>query len=1622
MAQFADAAAPQKGEKSEGEKQLELLELQGKKDEAGNVGAAYAGLSAMAAGETAPAQTTEQKSVVNEHGFYVQQSNNTTYSSLTGEGLYVGGNTTGDSFHVDNEANVTIGGTTKAIGVLTAVNGINASSKQITHVADGTASTDAANVGQIDSAKKDLTAAYGAADDKVRKDLTSAYGAADDQVRKDLTSAYGAADDQVRKDLTSAYGAADDQVRKDLTSAYGAADDQVRKDLTSAYGTADDQIRKDLTSAYGAADTALVENYKKSGTIGGWTFEDGNVTVGDLTGKTLTIDGASYNLTGLPGLLEIASVPDWTSAMKNEDTKKFLSDSVKAFVEEGRLTGKTASIGSVEREGTTLDRLSVVSEGQGQGVSVNGKFQVNAIDGQASFSIGDPVKVGNSTYDSQVQINGNVMATGNTGKDNVFQINGYKSVTIDNNKVITSKDLTALGLTGTDKGGAVRYDKDTTDTINGVKLNDGRVTAGSAVIGGFAVNGTTASAGNNFIVSGNGGQAVGTVSGINGIVISTLDNTQNGGEKTTVQNTNETVAIGNGVKVTVDSSLKGDVYNANTVIGTHASAVNSGEGVALGTDAALNNVKYGIAIGNGAKVTNDKADKDDFQGYQGIAIGSGATVSNAKFGIAIGSNAKTEAWNSIALGRSSDTNESYTVAVGSSDQYRGKRRIIHMADGAADDNAATVGQTLHYKVKGMKEDPNIADNQVADIDYGTVELAGVEKDGKNVGTKITNLAAGTEDTDAVNVGQLNAVTDGLKNAGILTSASTTNTQIGQNASITNTSQALAIGGNSKISYANNFGQSGDIALGSNAQVTYSTEWDKDGTDGNGKTNAYLHGHSMAMGQNSLSKDSDFAVAVGTQAKVTGSNYGTAIGMGSTVSGAGYGTAIGSGATIESDGSTTENKSVAIGAGAHVYADEGKIAHTDVVVGSAYIKNSYQSVALGNGSHIDTGYNNVALGQGASVYSVNDTPVSNAVAIGANSEATESDTVSLGYYINDKVKLNRRITHVADGIAATDAATVGQVNKQVDTAKTEFNSAITTAKTGFEAKVDEVNANIGKEVTKQVNDLATKLTASGQGEAANTTTLASMKTAGIVAGSKTGSVNGSIAMGSTGTSITTAAKGGIYGAIALGANAKISWSQEAADSVKDQWNPNGQGWGIIAVGDNTSVKDSMYGEAIGFRSNIENSSYAASYGGYTSIVGSFAGTALGNAVQLTDAYAGTAIGVQSKVLGARNAVALGSLSIAAQDKTISIGRSIDDIKAYNKYVDEYNAKMEELHPGDDNFKYQKVDEKDVMYRRITSVDAGINDHDAVNLGQFNGAKAANGGAQTNFIKDAVGKIDWKAVGEKAEAINAAVKNLDSQTTAKAAAFSLKGASFSMAKEASPTILADEVGTVSDSRKPEPTAGTGTGGASLEGIETTKDTMTLNKENTHMTGSATVDKDLTVGGTSTLKDTTVKGDLTIEKNGQTIDVGNEIQQNGQAIDFLSQDVNRLGGEIDSVGALSAALAGMHPLAYDPSEAKYQISAAMGGYDGSYAAALGGFYHVNKDILLSFGVSSILQGQRKTMGNIGATFRIGAGPKEKAPLFEAGSQMDILRRLAEMDQKISALEQENKELKEQIAAQAK
>lgn len=141
---------------------------------------------------------------------------------------------------------------------------------------------------------------------------------------------------------------------------------------------------------------------------------------------------------------------------------------------------------------------------------------------------------------------------------------------------------------------------------------------------------------------------------------------------------------------------------------------------------------------------------------------------------------------------------------------------------------------------------------------------------------------------------------------------------------------------------------------------------------------------------------------------------------------------------------------------------------------------------------------------------------------------------------------------------------------------------------------------------------------------------------------------------------------------------------------------------------------------------------------------------------------------------------------------------------------------------------------------------------------------------------------------------------------------------------------------------------------------------------------------------------------------------IEHNSQRIDALSGRVDDLGGEIDNVGAISAALAGLHPLDYDGTGSKFQLAAAMGSYDGSQAAAIGGFYHFNEDVMMSVGGATAFDGDNKSAFNIGVSFRIGQGSSGKKV-----NSDDVLAQLNAMNEKIAALEAENQQLSEKVVA---
>lgn len=166
------------------------------------------------------------------------------------------------------------------------------------------------------------------------------------------------------------------------------------------------------------------------------------------------------------------------------------------------------------------------------------------------------------------------------------------------------------------------------------------------------------------------------------------------------------------------------------------------------------------------------------------------------------------------------------------------------------------------------------------------------------------------------------------------------------------------------------------------------------------------------------------------------------------------------------------------------------------------------------------------------------------------------------------------------------------------------------------------------------------------------------------------------------------------------------------------------------------------------------------------------------------------------------------------------------------------------------------------------------------------------------------------------------------------------------------------------------------------------------------TATEENTVSVGNEDTQRQITYVADGEVSATSTDAINGRQLWGVQQDVNHLSDKVSDLGDEIDSVGAISSALAGLHPLDYDGTGSKLQLAAAMGSYDGTQAAAIGGFYHFNEDVMMSLGGATSFGGDNKSAFNVGVTFRVGQGGGHKAV------PADVQERLDAQDAEIAAL----------------
>ncbi|MBF1324383.1 MAG: YadA-like family protein, partial [Megasphaera micronuciformis] len=130
-----------------------------------------------------------------------------------------------------------------------------------------------------------------------------------------------------------------------------------------------------------------------------------------------------------------------------------------------------------------------------------------------------------------------------------------------------------------------------------------------------------------------------------------------------------------------------------------------------------------------------------------------------------------------------------------------------------------------------------------------------------------------------------------------------------------------------------------------------------------------------------------------------------------------------------------------------------------------------------------------------------------------------------------------------------------------------------------------------------------------------------------------------------------------------------------------------------------------------------------------------------------------------------------------------------------------------------------------------------------------------------------------------------------------------------------------------------------------------------------------------------------------------------------------VNRLGNRVNRVGAGAAALAALHPLAFDP-DYKWDFAAGYGNYAGANAMAVGAYYRPNEDIMFSMGGSF---GGGENMMNAGVSFKLGQGTHVKRSASELSKEVEELKAIVKaQSEEIQALRANQEALAQAVAIQ--
>ena len=500
--------------------------------------------------------------------------------------------------------------------------------------------------------------------------------------------------------------------------------------------------------------------------------------------------GANANVSGIYGIAignnanasEQASIAIGKGAAGSAADGVAIGSSANATVQNSVALGKDSVAGGNIFGGTAHEAAFK----NDNGVSENKQFKA----GLANNSLG-AVSVGKEGFERQIQnvgagrvtadstdaINGSQLYTVLTYSGFNVQQNGTSKSRINNNGFVNFKDgnLTTVNVTDAENGTIVKFDVNTTNiTTNTTTGNATATNPNNIATAGDVTDAINKVRNMPITFTGNTGSAVKKLGESLGIVGDGTDitSTADANNVTFTLNKSTAVTAGDNKAVTsgaVDTAIK--AINLTTAGNTGAGEVN------LATQ-SLNitgsNGLTTVATGNGIEVKIDDATRQKIDrevsasvsnGSAAVSVTTNGTTKNAdgvdvtdyavdlsqatKDDIQKGVDANTTV-NTKGLTFTGDTKESDVKKLGDKVAITGDDNITTEAN----PNGVQVKLNKDLKVDSVKAGDTTINNDGLTVNGGP----SVTKSGINAGDKkITGVAAGTDDTDAVNVSQLKEV-------------------------------------------------------------------------------------------------------------------------------------------------------------------------------------------------------------------------------------------------------------------------------------------------------------------------------------------------------------------------------------------------------------------------------------------------------------------------------------------------------------------------------------------------------------------------------------------------------------------------------------------------------------------------------------------------------------------------------------------------------------------------------------------------------------------------------------------------------------------------------------------------